>query len=113
MVASRIAEIRQRKGLTQADVASHLKLTRQTYSAYETSKRQMSFETLCMLADFYEVSADYLLGRQEVMPSYLDEDERNVIAQYRLLSEHAKDTVKNTLFFEVSRTSKEIKKSAM
>jgi len=106
MIASRISEIRQQRGLTQADVAKHLKVTQQTYSAYETDKRQMNFETLCMLADFFEVSTDYLLGRQDAIPSFLSEEERVMIAQYRTLGEHAKDTVKNSLAFEYSRTPK-------
>ena len=106
MMASRIAEIRQRKNFTQADVAKHLRITRQAYSAYETGKRQMGFETLCMLADFYEVSTDYLLGRQDALPSYLNEDERDIISQYKILDGHAKDTIKNALRFEVARASK-------
>ena len=49
---------------------------------YETGKRQMNFETLCLLADFYEVSTDYILGRQDAVPSFLDEEERTLIEQY-------------------------------
>ena len=111
----RIVKIRQQKSLTQADVARYLKITQQTYSSYETGKRQMNFETLCMLADFYEVSADYLLGRQDAVPSFLNEEERTMIAQYRVLEEYAKDAVKNSLAFEYSRASKkeDTKKSAM
>ena len=115
MIVSRISEIRQQKGLTQADIAKHLKVTQQTYSSYETGKRQMNFETLCMLADLFEVSTDYLLGRQDAIPSFLNEEERVVIAQYRALGEHAKGTIRNSLAFECSRTpkAKATKKSAM
>jgi len=115
MIVSRISEIRQQKGLTQADIAKHLKVTQQTYSSYETGKRQMNFETLCMLADLFEVSTDYLLGRQDAIPSFLSEEERVIVAQYRALGGHAKDTIKNSLAFEYSRTSKakDTKSSAM
>jgi len=110
MISSRISEIRQQKGLTQADIARYLKVTQQTYSSYETGKRQMNYETLCMLADFYEVSTDYLLGRQDAMPSFLNDDERSVLAQYRIIGEHAKDAIRNNLDFEYSRTPREKKK---
>ena len=115
MVYMKIAEIRQQKNLTQTDVSQYLKITQQTYSSYETGRRQMNFETLCMLADFYEVSTDYLLGRQDVMPSFLSEEERALILQYRTLDAHAKDAIKNNLAFEYSRIPKtiNIKKSAV
>ncbi|MDR0272912.1 MAG: hypothetical protein LBI27_06310 [Clostridiales bacterium] len=63
----------------------------------------MNYETLCLVADFFDVSTDYLLGRQESIPSFLSEDERMVVDEYRQLSEHAKDNVRNTLSFERSR----------
>jgi len=107
MISSRINEIRQQKGLTQADIAKYLKVTQQTYSSYETGKRQMNYETLCMLADYYEVSTDYLLGRQDAIPSFLNEEERNIVSQFRALNERAKDTIKNGLEFEHSRTLKD------
>ena len=114
MLSSKITELRQQKGLTQHDIAQHLKITRQTYSSYETGKRQMNFETLCLLADFYEVSTDYLLGRQNAIPSFLSEEERTMIAQYRALDERAKDTINSLLAFEYSRIAKkESKKTVM
>ena len=106
MISFRISEIRQKKGLTQAYMAEQLKITQQTYSSYETGKRQMNFETLCMLADFYEVSTDYLLGRQDAMPSFLSEEERDIIEQYRGLDDFIKDSIKNSLAFEHSRSPK-------
>ena len=113
MLSLRITEVRQQKNLTQADVAQRLGITRQTYSSYETGKRQMNFETLCMLADFYKLSADYLLGRQDALPSFLSDEERDMVAQYRMLDEYAKETIKNSLAFECSRKAKDAKKSAM
>ena len=74
----------------------------------------MNFETLCLLADFYEVSTDYLLGRQDSVPSFLSEEERAMISQYKALDERAKDTIKTLLAFEYSRVvKKEPKKTVM
>jgi hypothetical protein len=60
----------------------------------------MNYETLCLLADFYSVSTDYLLGRQDAVPSFLDEEERTMIERYRTLDRRAKDAVQNSLVFE-------------
>ena len=66
-----------------------------------------------MLADFYEVSTDYLLGRQDLMPSFLNDEERTLLEQYRAIDNRAKDGIKNTLAFEYARANKtkNVKKS--
>lgn len=106
MLSLRLSELRNNKGLSQAQLAEYLRITHQAYSLYETNKRQMNYETLCLLADFYEVSTDYLLGRQDAIPSFLSEEERIIIEQYRALDERTKDGIKNSLSFEYSRTPK-------
>lgn len=55
-------ELRQNKKLTQKAVASHLGISRQAYANYETGAREPDIATLRALADFFEVSVDYLLG---------------------------------------------------
>ncbi|MCH5199143.1 MAG: helix-turn-helix transcriptional regulator [Oscillospiraceae bacterium] len=114
MLHLRLAELRKKRGLTQAEIAKFLRITPQAYSLYETNKNNINNETLCMLADFFEVSTDYLLGRQDLIPSFLSEEERNVIEKYRALDERAKSGIKNTLDFEYTRSLKtnRAKKSA-
>lgn len=58
-----IKRLREEKGLSQKDVAEHLGITRQAIASYELAKREPDYETLHKLADFFGVSADYLLGR--------------------------------------------------
>ena len=115
MLHLRLVELRNKKGLSQAELAADLKISRQAYSLYEINKRQMNYETLCLLADYHKVSTDYLLGRQDAIPSFLSEEERTHIEKYRALDKHAKDTVNNILTFEHSRIPQKegIKKSAM
>ncbi|MDR0293815.1 MAG: helix-turn-helix domain-containing protein [Oscillospiraceae bacterium] len=113
MLSLRIAEIRTQKNLRQAEVSKYLNISQQTYSSYETGRRQMNYETLCLLADFFEVSADYLLGRGEEMPSYLSGEERALIGQYRTLDGRGRDSVRNCLAFEASRAPGTAKKQAM
>ena len=59
-----LRQLRKQNGLTQKDIASQLNVTTQCYQGYETGYRQPTPEMLCKLADVFEVSVDYLLGRE-------------------------------------------------
>ncbi|MFI3167811.1 MAG: helix-turn-helix transcriptional regulator [Bacillota bacterium] len=50
--------------LNQREVANVLGITYQAYAHYETGRRQPSPEQLILLADFFNVSVDHLLGRE-------------------------------------------------
>ena len=101
MLNLRIAEMRKKKGVTQDEISKYLKITNKTYSAYETGRNQMNYEILCMLADYFEVSTDYLLGRQEALPSFLSEEERGLVERYRALDMRGKQSVQNNMSFEL------------
>jgi len=58
----RIKDLREDRDLTQAEVAAALKMSQQNYSKIETGKTDVRGETLILLANFYQVSADYILG---------------------------------------------------
>lgn len=66
MLGSRLKELRAEKNLTQEEVATLLKIPRGTYAHYELDKRQPDNVTLLTLADFYDVTIDYLLGRTNI-----------------------------------------------
>jgi transcriptional regulator with XRE-family HTH domain len=55
--------LRQEKKLKQIEVANSLNVTRQSIALYESGKREPNFNTLMKIADFYEVSIDYLFER--------------------------------------------------
>ncbi|MGI6158210.1 MAG: helix-turn-helix domain-containing protein [Saccharofermentanales bacterium] len=61
----RLQALRKEKHLRQADVARALNTGRQTISKYECGQREPDYTTLIRLADFYDVSIDYLFGRTE------------------------------------------------
>ena len=61
----KLKKLREDKGLQPKDVAKILGITRQGYCRYEDGKSDLSTSTLSKLADFYDVSTDYLLGRDE------------------------------------------------
>lgn len=61
----RLTELRLAAGLSQKKLAEFLGVTNQTYSNYETGKREPSNDTILRLADYFNVSTDYLLGRTD------------------------------------------------
>lgn len=60
--SARFAEQRNKKRLTQAQLAETLNKKRSTISGYETGGKEPDFDTLCEFAEFFGVSADYLVG---------------------------------------------------
>lgn len=66
----RLKEIREDKQLSQSEVAKLLNVKQNTYSQYETEKRQISIAMLVQLAEFYGVSVDYLLELTDVEDKY-------------------------------------------
>ena len=66
----RLKEIREDRDIGQKEVASALKITQQQYSLYETGLRTIPLEKLCKLADFYNISLDYLVSRTDERKPY-------------------------------------------
>ncbi|CAM4101809.1 helix-turn-helix domain-containing protein [Paenibacillus alkaliterrae] len=66
MLGETLVLLRKKKKLTQQDIADRLHLTRSTYAQYEINRRVPEYATLEKLADFFEVSIDHLVGRNEV-----------------------------------------------
>lgn len=86
-----LKSLRTSMGLTQADLAKALKISRSTIGMYEKGAREPDFETLETIADFFNVDIDYLMGRTNKTtkvidpnsedPSYYLDDETRKIAQ--------------------------------
>ena len=65
MVFERIKQEREKRNWSQQTVADTLGINRRTYSSYEIGVRGLPVEILIQLADIFETSTDYLLGRTE------------------------------------------------
>ena len=61
----RIRELREDNDLTQRFVAGKLNCSQQVYSNYELGQRDIPTEILIKLADYYNVTTDYILGRTD------------------------------------------------
>ena len=64
-------DLRQDNDYTQEYVAKYLGVAQNTYSQYESDKRPIPLEYIVTLCDLYEVSADYLLGREDKNKAFL------------------------------------------
>lgn len=70
MYYNRIREIREDKGYTQKDIAKVLNTTQQQYSKYELGIQIIPLEKINILANLYQTSIDYLIGRTDVRKPY-------------------------------------------
>nr|DAY52042.1 MAG TPA: helix-turn-helix domain protein [Caudoviricetes sp.] len=60
--STRLVSLRKERGMTQEELAKALNKKRSTYSGYETEGKEPDLETVCILAKYFGVSTDYLLG---------------------------------------------------
>ena len=65
-----IRSLRIDNSYTQKQIAEYLGISQNTYSQYEVGVLNYPVEALMKLADFYNVSVDYLLGRTNVKTPY-------------------------------------------
>jgi len=65
IIANRLKELRKERGLTQNQVAICCDITEKAYQNYELMTREPKVEVLSRIADFFEVSLDYLTGRTD------------------------------------------------
>ena len=69
--ARRMTELRRKKGITQKQAAASLGISQALLSHYEKGVRECGLDFLIKAAAFYEVTADYLLGREKKEPKTL------------------------------------------
>lgn len=61
---NRLKELREENGLTQDDIANLLECSQRAYSHYESGDREVPLSTMSILASYYGVSLDYILGNE-------------------------------------------------
>lgn len=77
-LGERIKYLREKNGYAQKFVAEKIGVKNNTLSSYEADKRQPDYDTLQKIADFFEVSIDYLLGRASDSSIHQDSSGINV-----------------------------------
>ena len=89
----RLRVLRERDGYTQEELAKLLNTSRSRIGMYEQGKRQPDFEMQESLADFFNVSLDYLFGRdpeEAILIETLRPDDREIFQRIQNLSPEKK-----------------------
>lgn len=90
MLGSRLKKLRVTKKLTQKQLAEHIKVTHVSISGYENGNRYPDTDTLQRLADYFDVTTDYLLGRSDE-PRMSEPEEFDAFANNKELERWYKD----------------------
>ena len=85
--------LREEKGVSQEKFGAMFNLSQQSIYKYETHGIEPDITTLIKMADYFDVSVDFLIGNtdirrrfEETVPSDLNAGEANLVSQYRRLS---------------------------
>lgn len=79
---NRLKQLRIEKGIKKGRLSEILGLEKSTYGKYESGARSPNVETLIRLADYFNVSTDYLLGRADIrhiMPAVNDKTKESAV----------------------------------
>lgn len=103
-LAETLRELRIHKGLTQEALSEKLNIGRQTYSHYETGKRQPDLDTLCRIAGYYRISLDRLIltglhPANEDPFAGLPEEYQSILRTYHSLSPEKQKSFQDYLEF--------------
>lgn len=85
MLSIRLKELRISHSLTQVDFAQKLSVTKQTVSNWENNNIQPSIDMLVKIADYFNISTDYLLGRESTMQINVDGLSTDEIAHINMI----------------------------
>ena len=108
MIGDTLKRLRTKKGLTSEELCSKIGIKGGSYRNYERNDRKPDYDTLVKLADFYNVSIDYLLGRPDAKPpeepldefarkEHLKSLEKVFMKKYLALTEEQRDKVLDLL----------------
>lgn len=94
---NRIKELRQQRGMKQADLAQLLNVTHVSVSRYETGDRSLDAPTICALCDIFGCTADYLLGRSILPAAELTEEEAAILLAWRVAPDNIRAGIRALL----------------
>lgn len=94
-IGEKIAYIREQREVLQKELAKAIDVAPEILNRIEKNKRPVRAEELKAIADYFEVSTDYLLERETPnSKSNINEDEMNIVLSYRSLDDEGKTAIK-------------------
>lgn len=106
----RLKAIMKEKGVTQKQLAEQLHMTRQAVSLYMTGHSLPTIDKLLTITDYFDVSADYLIGKTDVRTQGADV---NMICEYTGLSEKAVETLHDLVSSQSNSSGDELYMAVM
>lgn len=114
----RIKELREERAITQKEVADAVGGTQSNLAKWEKGKTQPPADMIIKLADFFQVSADFLLGRSDDLGNVsiqsnapaLTADEKEILRLYRSFSPPLQDLARNAFRAWANQPSSPAKK---
>lgn len=88
MIMNRIKSLRKAKKITQKQLGDVLGVAESTISMYESGNRQPDVDTMRKIADYFNVTIDYLIGGENISSSDKDELDKKIIKIFDSLSEN-------------------------
>jgi len=79
---NRISELRQAKGITQEELGQFLNVGKGAVSRYEQEKRQLTPDAIHAICDYFGCTADYLLGRSQVLQPAITDQQLRLLQAY-------------------------------
>ncbi|WP_413509674.1 helix-turn-helix domain-containing protein [Carnobacterium maltaromaticum] len=108
----RIAELRKSRGMSQGHLAKALNVSTSAVGMWETGKRGLKEDTALQIAEYFNVTTDFLLGRENSSKKYfessdIDDKDNNV----KLIASHIDDDVTEEDMEDILKYIELIKKS--
>jgi len=100
----RLKELREEKNISRSDLAEILGVSTQTIANYENGHREPNFDTLLKIADYFNVTVDYLIGRSEYRTVEEQISKRSKFE--RTVGESLKEVIMNKKLEEIRRDEK-------
>lgn len=91
-----LKKLREREGITQAEFGRKLNVAPSTVSMWEQGRREPDCEMLKRIADYFNVSADYLLGRED-KTNTLSDLQSALLNKFSMLNGEGQNTLMNVL----------------
>ncbi len=93
--------LRNQKAMTQKELADAMKISKSTISMYENGNRKPDFEGLELIADFFKVDINFLIGREAPQLNncinYLTRQEETLVTSYRRLDDFDKGRIEERI----------------
>lgn len=95
-IGERIAYLRERRGMSQAQLAKELNIAQSTLAMWERGKRGLKDDVIIQLAEYFSVSSDYLLGIK-------NEDDRTPNSNVKRVAAHIDEDIVEEQVEEIIR----------